>query len=119
MWRRSGCISCALSGISVQVGCPSGGSVCPSWGTITGLQNRVCGQVKVGDGVQGGEGDLLNLGKVVLHVLVEYKFLEGVPGGGGMQPDLDEVEDVIVEGLGLHGGHRLLKGKGSMGTGHT
>ena len=55
----------------------------------------------------GREGDLLDLGKVVLRVFVENEFAKGPEGDFALRPDFCEVKDVPAEFLGLGGGQDL------------
>lgn len=73
----------------------------------TGLQDRVGGGLDAGDQVRGREGDLLDLGEVVLRVAVEGEFAEGPQGHVFVRPDFGQVEDVPAEFLGVRGGEDL------------
>lgn len=57
--------------------------------------------------MRGREGDLLDLGKVVLNILVEGKLADGPQRNLLLRPDLGQVEDVPAELLGLLGGQDL------------
>lgn len=48
-----------------------------------------------------GEGNLLNLGEVVLYVLVESQLAESSKRNLALRPDLGQVEDVPLKLLGL------------------
>ena len=72
-------------------------------GEEAGLEDWVGGGLDAGDEVRGREGDLLNLGEVVLGVLVEGVLAEGAERDVLLGPDLGQVEDVPAELLGLLG----------------
>lgn len=52
--------------------------------------------------------NLLDLGEVVLHVLVEDELANGAKRELAMRPDFGQVEHVVAELLGLSGRHGLL-----------
>ena len=76
-------------------------------GEEAGLEDRVGGGFDPGHHVRGGEGDLFDLGEVVLAVAVQREFAEAPEGHILLRPDLGEVEDVPAELLGLLGGEYL------------
>ena len=53
------------------------------------------------------EGDLFDLGEVVLGVAVESETAEGTEGDFALRPDFGEVEDVPAEFLGVAWGEDL------------
>lgn len=57
--------------------------------------------------MRGGEGGLLDFGKVVCGVLVEGELADGAEGVFGLRPDFGEVEDGVLEFFGLGLGHGL------------
>lgn len=76
-------------------------------GEEAGLEDGVGGGLDAGDEVGGGEGNLLDLGEVVLGVLVQGELAEGAEWDVLLGPDLGQVEDVPAELLGLLGGEDL------------
>ena len=76
-------------------------------GEEAGLEDRVGGGFDAGHHVGGGEGDLFDLGEVVLAVAVQGEFAEAAEGHLLLRPDLGQVEDVPAELLGLLGGEHL------------
>lgn len=71
------------------------------------LEHSVSRGLDSGDHVSGSEGDLLDLGEVVVGVSVEDHLSDGDEGVLRVGPDLGDVEDVplVVGGIGL--GHDL------------
>lgn len=76
-------------------------------GEEAGLQDGVGGGLNAGDQVGGGEGGLLDLGKVVLGVLVEGELAKLAQRHLALRPDLGQVKDVPLELLGLLRGQGL------------
>lgn len=76
-------------------------------GEEAGLEDGVGRGLDAGDEVGGGEGGLLDLGKVVLDVLVEGELADGSEGYLALRPDLGQVEDVPSELLSLLRGEDL------------
>lgn len=100
----------ALEGVEGVEGCVHGDllvvdaepvSVGVGVGEETGLEHGVCRGLNARDEVGWGECDLLDLGKVVLHVLVERHLAKASKGHFGLRPDLRQVKDVPFELLGL------------------
>lgn len=65
------------------------------------LQDRVGRGLDAGHQVRGRKGDLLDLGKVVLRVLVEGQLAEPAERHLALRPDLGQVKDVPLELLGF------------------
>lgn len=76
-------------------------------GEEAGLEDGVGRGFDSGHEVRGGEGGLLDLGKVVLDVLVEGELADGSEGHLALRPDLGQVEDVPSELLSLLRGKDL------------
>lgn len=67
----------------------------------SGLEDRVDGGLNTRHQVRGRKGNLLNLGKVVLRVLVESEFAKLPEGHVLLWPDLGQVKDVPAELFGF------------------
>ena len=80
-------------------------------GEQTGLEDRVCRRLNAWRQVRRVEGDLLDLGEVVLYVLVQVELANLAERELVVRPDVGQVEDVdalvLPELLGLLGGHGL------------
>ena len=76
-------------------------------GKQTGLEDWVGRGFNTRDHVRGGEGDLFDLGKVVLAVAIEGESAEAPERDLFLWPHFREVEDVPAEFLGLLGGKHL------------
>jgi hypothetical protein len=73
----------------------------------TGLENRVGSRLDSRNEVRGREGNLFNLSKVVLGVLVEDEVPNRSKGELSVRPDLGQIKNVVTEFLGLLGSHGL------------
>ena len=80
-------------------------------GKQTGLQDWIGGRLKTGHHVSRIVGDLLDLGKVVLRVLIELKNADFAKWELLVRPDVCQVEDIdpllLPKLFGLLGGHCL------------
>jgi hypothetical protein len=72
-----------------------------------GVQHQVGRRGNAGDHIRGGEGGLLDLGKVVVRVAVQRHDSDLLQRELGLRPGLGDVEDVVPELLGLLGRHDL------------
>ena len=70
-------------------------------GEESGLQDWVGRGLDAGDHMGGGEGHLLDFGKVIFRIAVEGEAAKGPEGHFALGPDLREVENVPSEFLGV------------------
>jgi hypothetical protein len=71
------------------------------------LQDRVTRWLKVGDSVGGREGNLFNLGEVVLNIFVQHELADRAQGELLVRPDLGEIQNIVAEAFCLLGSHCL------------
>ena len=78
--------------------------------------SRVCAGFDARNEVGGRESNLLDLGKVVLYVFIEYNLADFLERIFLMTPDFSEIEDVVAVRFGLLWRHYLLLVTARMST---